>query len=310
MSASSYSPRGIGAGEFLKWLEVFNISHGGGAASGTVSDGTINELGVYAAAGNTISGLTTANSGLLVTSATGVPSIGNAVLADVTLNGVNFGAGLAGLATNVYIGDAGNSLQTGGANVCIGTDSVGTSLTDGSANILIGKAAGALMTSGFWNMCVGQNSGDKLTTESGNTVIGARAGNNLTSSNVSAFGLWAGKSLTTGGGNTCLGTKAGTSGGTGADVTTGSNNTFIGYLSSSNSSAASGTISIGLNSISEASTGTSSATNGPGIAIGSSGGPVGFRGDGTIYPTAGASAGYWRIKVNGTQYKVQLFADT
>jgi len=36
---------------------------------------------------------------------------------------------------------------------------------------------------------------------------------------------------------------------------------------------------------------------------------VGFRGNGTIYSAVGASAGYWRVKVNGTQYKIQLFAD-
>ena len=45
------------------------------AGSGTVSSGTINELAWYAATGATISGLPTANSGVLVTNAGGVPSI-------------------------------------------------------------------------------------------------------------------------------------------------------------------------------------------------------------------------------------------
>lgn len=43
--------------------------------TGTVNPGLINQLGYYAAAGSTISGLTTANNGTLITSAAGVPSI-------------------------------------------------------------------------------------------------------------------------------------------------------------------------------------------------------------------------------------------
>lgn len=52
-------------------LPTFQSVPGGG----TVSAGNINELAWYAANGTTVSGLTTANSGVLVTSAGGVPSI-------------------------------------------------------------------------------------------------------------------------------------------------------------------------------------------------------------------------------------------
>lgn len=45
------------------------------SGTGTVNSGGINQLAYYAAAGNTVSGLATANDGLLVTSSTGVPSI-------------------------------------------------------------------------------------------------------------------------------------------------------------------------------------------------------------------------------------------
>jgi len=44
-------------------------------STGTVNTGNINEMAYYAATGTTVSGLTTANRGLLVTSNTGVPSI-------------------------------------------------------------------------------------------------------------------------------------------------------------------------------------------------------------------------------------------
>lgn len=47
----------------------------GAASGGTVNSGTINQLAWYAATGNAVSGLATANGGVLVTSNTGVPSI-------------------------------------------------------------------------------------------------------------------------------------------------------------------------------------------------------------------------------------------
>ena len=46
-----------------------------GSGSGTVNTGAINQLAYYAAAGTALSGLATANGGLLNTSSTGVPSI-------------------------------------------------------------------------------------------------------------------------------------------------------------------------------------------------------------------------------------------
>ena len=62
----------IAAADFKKWLDVFGVDTGGGAASGVVSPGTINEMAFYAASGDTVSGLATANNGTLITSAAGV----------------------------------------------------------------------------------------------------------------------------------------------------------------------------------------------------------------------------------------------
>ena len=56
-----------GAGALPQWANA--------TGTGTVNSGAINDLAYYAAAGNTVSGLTTANGGVLVTSNTGVPSI-------------------------------------------------------------------------------------------------------------------------------------------------------------------------------------------------------------------------------------------
>ena len=119
-------------------------------------------------------------------------------------------------------------------------------------------------------------------------------------------------SLTTnlsGNNNTALGYFSATSGATGAvNLTTGTSNTLLGYRSCPNAADAAGTIGIGADSVPEKATGATSADAGPGIAIGSAAFKVGFRGDGTIYPTAGAISGYMQVKVNGTAYKLALYA--
>jgi hypothetical protein len=56
-----------GAGALPSWANV--------SGSGTVNSGNANEIAYYAAGGTTVSGLTTANGGVLVTSNTGQPSI-------------------------------------------------------------------------------------------------------------------------------------------------------------------------------------------------------------------------------------------
>jgi hypothetical protein len=58
----------------------FTVAGGGG----TVTAGLINQLAYFAASGATVSGLPTANSGLLVTSGAGVPSIATAIPNGVT----------------------------------------------------------------------------------------------------------------------------------------------------------------------------------------------------------------------------------
>lgn len=109
------------------------------AGSGTVSSGTINELAWYAATGSVVSGLPTANSGVLVTNGSGVPSISNTLPnglsmgtpASLTLTNATglplaeitgLGAGVA-TALAVNVGTAGSFVVNGGA---LGTPSSGT----------------------------------------------------------------------------------------------------------------------------------------------------------------------------------------
>lgn len=58
-------------------VPVWAAPSGGG--SGTVNSGTVNQLAYYASTGTAVSGLTSANSGFLVTSSSGVPSISSTV---------------------------------------------------------------------------------------------------------------------------------------------------------------------------------------------------------------------------------------
>lgn len=68
------------------------VAQSGGGGSGVVSPGLINEVAWYAANGSTVSGLTTANDGVLGTSAAGVPSIVGTLPSPVQLNITQLGA--------------------------------------------------------------------------------------------------------------------------------------------------------------------------------------------------------------------------
>lgn len=210
-------------------------------ASGIVNSGLINQVAYYAAAGTTLSGLATANNGLLVTSAGGVPSIGNAILADITIHGVTVGNGAFA----------------------------------STLNLAVGQGALAANVSGVGNVAVGPTALSTLTTGNSTTAVGNAAGTN------SAFGV---------------------------NITTGTRNTFIGNGASGNAAAASGVIALGCFTVADIATGATSSDNGPGISIASSTTPVGFRGDGTIYPSF-MGAGSWRMKINDTYYKIPLLAD-
>jgi hypothetical protein len=108
-----------------------NIVDAGGACTtggggGTVTSALINQLAWYSAAGTVVVGLATANSGVLVTSAGGVPSIGT------TLPAVN-GAALTGLLFS-QLGSTPTTLSGYGI-----TNALTTSLAN--TNILVGNGS-------------------------------------------------------------------------------------------------------------------------------------------------------------------------
>lgn len=68
-----------------------NFIDGGSPTPGTVNPGLINELGYYATSGSTISGLPTANDGVLITSGIGAPSISSILPSAVQTNITSLG---------------------------------------------------------------------------------------------------------------------------------------------------------------------------------------------------------------------------
>jgi hypothetical protein len=316
-------------------------------ASGIVSLGTINQLAWFAASVTTVSGLATANNGLLVTSATGVPSIGNTIGADIYVNSIRIGLGNSSITSNTALGNVAlNAITTGNFNTAAGQAAL-LNATTASNNTAYGYATLSFLTTGDFNSAFGSgalNGTSGASTQ--NTAMGYRAlwmgsgnaasyncafgasalsngafsgtGNTVmgrfsmaaatTASSNSTFGHATFTSLTTGSNNVGIGENAG------IGLITGSNNTLLGLQSGVNAGAASGTLALGAGAIADIATGS----DGPGIAIGSAGNKVGFNNSGTPYIVAGVgggvtlpvvAAGYMRIKINGTYYKLPIYPD-
>ncbi|MGH9307699.1 MAG: hypothetical protein ACRD0I_12570 [Acidimicrobiales bacterium] len=141
------------------------------AASGTINSGTINDLGFYAATGTAISGLATANSSVLVTSAGGVPSLATTlpsglvipapalsgtITGSPTLSGtITFSGTVAGAALTSYLA---SPAAIGGTAAAAGAF---TTLGATGAVTLSGLSVGTQVD------CVGLSSGNTLVLSSG-----------------------------------------------------------------------------------------------------------------------------------------------
>lgn len=259
-------------------------------ASGIVNSGTQNQLTWYAATGTTVSGLATANNGILVTSAGGVPSIGNGIGADFVFNTVRIGLGPGAVASNT----------------CLGNGALG-SVTTGS--LLIGIGQNAMNSAGTQTRQVAIGNSSMAAGGGRSVAIGTQAAGLNAAASMTAVGDTAMFYVTSGASNTGVGDSTGTdSASGGARLGTGGFNSFFGFQATTNATDSVGTLALGSNAVADKATGATSADNGPGLAIGSAAQKVGFRGDGTVYPSTTGS-GFWRQKINGTYYQTLLFAD-
>lgn len=135
-----------GSGTFADWNILASGPQGPGGA-GSINTGTTNQLAWYAANGSTLSGLATANSGLLVTSSGGVPSIATVIPNGVTATTQTAADATTKVATTAFVNQGGLTLGTSTATTQTAADSStkvattafvnGTALTLASGTIAV-----------------------------------------------------------------------------------------------------------------------------------------------------------------------------
>ena len=209
--------------------------------------------------------------------------------------------------SNIGIGDgAADGFDTESQNVAIGLDALGGSVAGGEYNVAVGNNTFDALTSGDYNVAIGHNAGTDHTTGGSCVYIGANAGANQTTASGDIYiGSSAGTTTVTtttdaGNPNTFVGYTAGYSitgeiantfigrvaDGTGTpngceynvgignyvfqDLTTGDNNTAVGYNSMPNTTTAPSSTAVGYAALRDQTTGGGSG-NGYNIGIGAFG---------------------------------------
>lgn len=324
VTASSLA--GIGAPNLDAPAGTENVIGGTGAGAALATNGNFNTfLGYNAGVGLTVGDNCTAigNRSLAAattTNALNATAIGSGALGAVTSGldntavGYLAGASVASGSDGTYVGKGAGGATTGSSNTAIGPRTMANGTAGRSLNVMIGPDAGSFGT-GNNNVAIGSNNGAGAAGRqhgASNTYIGASSGANSTSdSNVgigyNAMGDSTGGASTK---NTAIGALTMNSGATGAVVlTSASGNTIVGYRAGVSAADCADAIAIGQDAVATKATGSTSGTFGPGISMGSAAKPVGWRGDGSIIPSTTGGAGFWKAKINGTQYYIPLFAD-
>ena len=183
---------------------------------------------------------------------------------------------------NVAVGVAAMYNNTTGSGTAVGRAAMLFSNT-GTGNTAIGANAmrGTALFASSNNVAVGANALYNITSGAEHVAIGFNAlRDNTTGQYSTAIGFQA-LLINNGDGNIAIGNSAG-----GAN-TTGQSNIFIGIGANGTGATASRQISIGSATY---FVGTDGAAN-------------------TYFATAGASLGYWRVVINGTARKIQVYAD-
>lgn len=142
------STAGSGVAEEISIGTGLSLSAGVLSATsvGTVNSGTANQLAYYAGTGTAVSGLTSANSGVLVTSGAGVPSISTDIPTAVTI-GTAYIYRVGG--TDVAVTDGGTGLSAGTSGGILGftgSTTIASSVALTASAIVLGGGAGATPT--------------------------------------------------------------------------------------------------------------------------------------------------------------------
>lgn len=258
---------------------------------------------------------------------------------DSTFHGVNVGLGAGSIASNTRVGNGALASNTSGSlNVAVGFQALNSNTTGGNSTAVgyqalmansgsggstaLGYKAGLGIVSGIGNTAIGSTTmvfGDATgcvaigfgalenVTGSSNVAVGNQSGNQILSGvSNSLFGVNSGNQITTGNVNTLIGINAGITSGSATGIITGSNNICLGGGAGTNATDATGIISIGYLSVANKATGSTSGDTGPQIALGSTLGPVGFRGDGKTFG-GGTTSGWWQPNINSQNFFMPLF---
>ena len=247
----------------------------------------------------------------------------NVAIGYTSLNAITTGIG------NTCVGQStGNKLAVSNYTVAIGYQALSNYTGDDS--VAIGTNALASNTTGIQNVAVGRNALFATTTENYCTAVGNEAAAVNTADSVTAIGRRALYTNTIGANNTACGMNAlfsnvsGTEntavgytalssvnanyntavGSSALTIASGQRNTALGAYAGAVQTAGNSNIFLGINS------------RGPNLndsnqlCIGSVAEWVGTDGAAnTYFAAAGASLGYWRVVINGTTRKIQVYAD-
>ncbi len=216
--------------------------------------------------------------------------------------------------TNAVGANALVSCTTGSGNNAFGSSALSNII---NANGNSGFGDGALQSyTGSLASAFGGQALVALTTGQNAAAFGYEAGRDATTANhLTAFGYRALYRVQDGSGNVGMGRLAG------GTLTNGGSNVFIGDVADAlagatgfavaiGAAAAAGSegIAIGAGASAAAETGATNADKTAQFALGSAAHPVAVRGDGTLFPAAGAAAGFAEILLNGTPRRIELFA--
>ena len=241
---------------------VYNIGSGGTSATPTtagywLTDSTANTMYITASS-NTPFLFGTNNTERMRIHASGGVSIGNttdpgatnlSVTGKATIQGLTVGLGTNSIASNTAIGASAlaGANSGSGRNTAVGNVALFAN-TSGQYNTATGYAALNANTTGNFNTAFGYSAlGSGLSTNSNCTAVGRSALNSATGGDNTAVGSSAGLAVTSGIQNTILGAGAANSGTN--NLTTGFNNTIIGYLAAASAAAAQNEITLGNSSI-------------------------------------------------------------
>lgn len=214
----------------------------------------------------------------------------------LTVVGNGAGAALTTGTGHTAVGANALALMTSG-NSCVGIGDNCLAKATGQFNTGVGSSAGFNVTTGGSNVLIGDQAGTAITTGSHTTAVGSNAGSAISTNSNSVYVGWNAGNTATGGDNVLIGAAAG------SGLTSGTNNTLLGVTAGVSSGTLSDCIVIGANA---------QAQNSGELALGSLGNPLTTA---LTVGAAGAASGlpaspdaYLQVRINGTLYKVPLFA--